>query len=953
MQNKHHFKKIEKNMQRLWQEQQIFTAKTNAKKQKKYILDMFPYPSGQGLHVGHLLGYYASDVVAIEQRMKGYEVLHPMGFDAFGLPAEQHAIETGQHPAITVEKNIANYTKLLKETSLSFDWQRSFSTTDPSYYRWTQWIFLQLFNSWYNKEKNCASPIQTLLTIFASHGNNTPATTGYIQQCFTSTEWLNMSETEKQKILSHYRLAYLSPQTVNWCPALGTVLANEEVKEGLSERGGHPVIRKQMMQWSLRIQPYADRLLEGLDNLDWSESIKETQRNWIGKSQGVDITFTLDKKLGNLQVFTTRIDTIFGATFLALAPEHPCIQKIITYQEATQNDFLLASEIDFSPEIEEMAMPIVDTTDALLLQQLKDYIAHTKCLSEKERMQQKDTPGMFTGHYAIHPLTLQKIPIFIADYVLMHYGLGAIMGVPAHDQRDYDFAKHFNLPIIQVIDQDNITESAYAEKEGKLIHSHFANGLSVAEAQQKIMQVLAEKKQGEKTIKYRLHDPVFARQRYWGEPLPIYFKEGIPTPLSEKELPLELPNINNYQPTTTGEPPLARAPQWHIGENPLETSTMPAWAGSSWYFLRYMDPENTQEFVSKKAYHYWQQVDLYVGGKEHATGHLIYARFFTKFLYDLGYISIDEPFQKLFNQGMIQNFSQLVYRIKDTNKFVSHGLHHQYDTTPLRIDINLVKNNRLDIEAFKQWRPDFNDATFILENGEYICGELLEKMSKSKHNSISPEPILEKYGADILRLYLLFLGPAQQDKPWSEKGIQGVARFIKKVFMLFDRYQAKANTQNKISDEVCKALHKAIQQVQRGIDRFTFNTSISALMILVNTFSTLSHTPDKTTIEDFIRLLAPFAPHTAEHLWQLLGHKTSVIHSGFPICNPIYLEEETIMYPVTINGKLRATIVCDREDNEENAKQKALAHPCIQKWLKEKKIKKIIFIHKRMINIVV
>ncbi len=947
--------KIEKEAQAFWREHKVFEAEIDPKKKKKYILDMFPYPSGALLHVGHLLGYYASDVMAIYARMQGYAVLHPMGFDAFGLPAEQHAIETGEHPAVSVKKHIKNYKQLLKRVGLSFDWRRSFSTTAPSYYRWTQWIFLQLFDSWYNKETDRAERIGTLVAIFEKAGNNTAATAGYKHARFTAAEWCSMSPEKQQKVLGCYRLAYVAAQYVNWCPALGTVLANDEVKDGRSERGGHVVERKKMMQWCLRMRPYADRLLSGLEQLDWPSSIKEVQRHWIGKSKGVEVVFaSAEKALGSVHVFTTRLETIFGVTFVALAPEHPLVEKIVRFQEAaiekSNNPSTISPETDLMLGMEVMnAVP--ESPSKLWLKRLKAYLAHAKNIAVRARVMEAGPSGVFTGCYAVHPLTGKKVPIFVAAYVLMDYGLGAVMGVPAHDERDYAFAKQFNLPVVQVIGGGD--KIPYEGKEGKMVNAGSLNGLSVGRAYEQLLSLLSAKGQARRSTQYRLHDPVFARQRYWGEPVPIYFKEGLPCPLPEKKLPLRLPQVDSYKPTQDGAAPLARAAQWEVDGWPLETSTMPSWAGSSWYFLRYMDPKNRRALAGLKALNYWQAVDVYVGGKEHATGHLIYARFFTKFLYDRGYVPMEEPFSRLFNQGMIQSFSQLVYRIKGTNKFVSHGLRKGYTTTALRVAIDLVKKRRLDVEAFKKWRPDLANATFILEDGEYICGALLEKMSKSKYNTISPAPIIKKYGADVLRLYMLFLGPIQQDKPWSVEGIQGIARFIKRVFAFFDRYLCSKIEGKGPSDAMLSALHEAIYRVERGVDRFAFNTSISALMVLINRLQhDLAHIPNRAMMEDVVRLLAPFAPHIAEYLWRRLGRKKSVMYAGFPTYNPAYMEAKNVMYPIAVNGKRRAEMSCSIDDDEHAVTQRALQHMNIQRWIKGKQVKKVIFVHKRMVNIV-
>ena len=921
---------------------------------------MFPYPSGSGLHVGHLLGYFASDVVAIQKRMEGYDVLHPIGFDAFGLPAEQYAIDTGQHPAVTSKENIRAYKRLLKAAGLSFDWDREVTTTDPAYYRWTQWIFLAFFNSWYNKETDRAESIDTLLATFEVEGNR-----GIQAACskgiplFSGDEWRKMSPQAQAKILSGYRLAYLSKAKVNWCPALGTVLANDEVQDGLSERGGHPVVQKEMWQWQLRMTAYADRLLDGLTGLDWPAPIKEMQSNWIGKSMGAEVSFTLTGGLtGDIKVFTTRLDTLFGVTYLALAPEHPLVDKIIAWQKSQQRDIEhpMGSSPDADTDVGINGLPPVGG-DPLCrdFAAIEKYVAYAKNLNERTRMQAtKAARGIFTGLYVLHPFTGAKVPVWIADYVLPNYGSGAIMAVPAHDQRDYLFAKHFDLPIIAVVRGGDISEKAYEAKEGALVNSDFGNGLSVGEAQEMFLKRLQEQKKGKAALYYRLRDPVFGRQRYWGEPFPIYYKEGMPCALSAEELPLVLPAIESYKPSATGKPPLSRAEKWHTAAgHPLEQTTMPAWAGSSWYFLRYMDPHNKAAFVDREAVNYWGAVDLYVGGKEHATGHLIYARFFTKFLHDLGLVSIKEPFQKLVNQGMIQAFSRFVYRIKGTNQFVSHGLKDQYDTAALRVDISLVKKDVLDIEGFKAWRPDLAEATFILEDGAYICGRALEKMSKSKYNTIDPYPIIQQYGADGLRLYLLFLGPITQSKPWCIEGIEGTARFMKKVWRLFHQQGDKCvyYTDGEPGEAAQKVLHKTIAQVRLGLARYAFNTSISALMICVNELLKLQCT-DKIILQKFTSLLAPFAPHMAEFLWQSLGQKGSVIVCPFPKENARFLQEDSVSYPVAINGKVRAKYVCKPDIDEYSLKEAVLALPQIKKYIAKTKVTKIIIIKQKMVNIV-
>ncbi len=936
---KYDFTSVEKEIQTYWAKEATWKANNTAKRPKRYILDMFPYPSGAGLHVGHLLGYFASDTLAIQSRMLGHEVLHPMGFDAFGLPAEQYAINTGQHPAITVKENIAAYKKVLKRAGLTFDWDREFSTTDPAYYRWTQWIFLQLFSSWYNKKTDQAESIESLCTHFATEGNrDIEAACHEDTPIFSAEMWQGMTPEKKAEILACYRLAYLSETAVNWCPGLGTVLANDEVEGGLSVRGGYRVEQKKMSQWSLRITAYADRLLAGLAGLDWSNALKETQRNWIGKSIGTTLTFqgTDEAFPFQIETFTTRTETLFGVTYLVLAPEHPLVTQMISW----------------SPKIAQLA----EQNPSLLAQinELKKHVAKSKNHSERERLQKaNEIAGIFTGFCATHPLTGQPIPIWVGDYVLMTYGTGAVMGVPAHDERDYAFAKHFSLPIIPVISGGNVTEAAHVAKKGKLINSGFVNGLDIPTAQKTLVEHLEKEGKARATTHYRLRDAVFSRQRYWGEPFPIYYKNGTPHPISTEDLPLKLPAIQVYKPSPTGRPPLSRANDWTYKGHPIAEDTMPAWAGSSWYFLRYIDPKNNQAFVGKEAVTYWGAVDFYLGGKEHATGHLIYARFWTKFLHDLDFVPFSEPFKKLVNQGMIQSPSQFVYRIKGTNQFVSAGLKDHHETTPLRVSINLVQNGILNQAQFKKWRPDFTNATFILEDGHYHCGQAIEKMSKSKHNTIDPLPIIDRYGADALRLYLLFLGPIEQSKPWMLEGIEGVVRFTKKVWRLFHQPDGHFSpTDTPPSKPALQALHRAIKVVHTGIERFAFNTCVSGLMICVNKLLALQCT-SKAILKDFIAILAPFAPHMAEHLWQLAHEKGSVTQAPFPTYNPIYLEEDQIAYPIAINGKVRAKLTSPSNATQATLQEQAPKAPGIPKWLQGKKIKKIIVVPKRMINIVV
>ncbi len=917
----YNFKSIEPKWQSYWSTHQTFRANEDTSKPKYYILDMFPYPSGEGLHVGHPLGYIATDIVARYKRSKGYNVLYPMGFDAFGLPAEQYAIQTGQHPAITTAKNIARYKQQLQQIGLSYDWNREIATCDPAYYQWTQWIFKCLFNSWYDTQLNKARPIQELISIFEQTGNSRlQAATAEDISLFSAQDWQKMTEPAKQKILLSYRLAFLEETTVNWCPELGTVLANEEVKDGVSERGGYPVLQKKMQQWSLRITAYADRLLEGLETVDWPIPTKEMQRKWIGRSTGAVINFEVVGQKYTIAVFTTRPDTIFGVSYLAIAPEHPLVPTLTTaeYQEAVQT-----------------------------------YITQATNRSERDRLADvKHISGQFTGAYAVHPFTGQPIPIWIADYIVEGYGTGAIMAVPAHDSRDYSFAQHFQLPIIPVIADVDISQEAYTDKTGVLTNSDFLNGLGVEAAIQKAIQQLEALQIGKAKTTYRLRNAIFSRQRYWGEPFPIYYKAGMPYTLPDEDLPLELPPVKDYKPTPTGQPPLANATSWQAktGE-PLELNTMPGWAGSSWYFFRYMDPHNTERFVGADKQAYWQAVDLYVGGAEHTTGHLIYARFWTKFLYDLGYVDIEEPFSKLINQGMIQGKSSFVYRIKGTNQFVSYNLRNQYDTVPMHVSIEFVQNNILDIAAFKKWRPELDTATFVLEDGKYICGSEVEKMSKSKYNVVNPDAIIEKYGADTLRLYTMFLGPIDQSKPWDTHGIEGVFRFLVKVWRLFHPTDTVLHDQAPTQAQL-KVIHKTIKKIEDDIQRYAFNTAVSNLMIGVNELTTLK-CYNKAILQDLLVLLAPFAPHLAEELWQHLGHTQSITLAPFPTYQEQYLQETAYEYPVAVNGKLRTKLTFSLDMTPQAMEQQVLAHETIQKWLQGQKPKKVIIVSQKMINIVI
>ena len=926
---------IEKKWQRYWSEHKTFKAENQSDKPKYYVLDMFPYPSGAGLHVGHPLGYIASDIVARYKRHQGFNVLHPMGYDAYGLPAEQYAIQTGTHPEITTNKNIKRYRQQLDQIGFSFDWDREVRTSDPEYYKWTQWTFIQLFESWYNKKSDKAEPIAGLKEIFEKEGNQNIDAVCDETQAFSAEEWKNKSDIEQQEILMHYRLAYLSETLVNWCPALGTVLANDEVKDGLSERGGHPVERKLMKQWSLRITAYAQRLLDGLETVDWPDSLIEMQRNWIGRSEGASLHFQLAKTDGSekqaegIEVFTTRPDTLFGATFMVLAPEHELVESITTAEQK---------------------------------EKVTKYIQWAKNRSERERMTEvKKVTGEFTGAYAINPLNHQEVPIWVADYVLAGYGTGAIMAVPAHDSRDFAFARHFELPIIQVVAEpdkeptDTATwEESFDSKDGVIINSGFINGMKVKEAITATIKKLEEMGVGTGKINYRLRDAIFSRQRYWGEPFPMYYKDGMPQPLKEEELPLELPEVDKYLPTETGAPPLARAKNWTTKEGyPLETNTMPGFAGSSGYYLRYMDPRNNKEYFSKEANQYWRNVDLYIGGDEHAAGHLIYSRFWNKFLFDLGLVCEAEPFKKLINQGKIQGRSSFVYRIQGTNQFVSYGLRKQYDTQALHVDINLVENDVLDTEAFKNWMPDYKEAEFILEDGKYICGHEVEKMSKSKHNVQNPDDLIERYGADTLRLYEMFLGPIDQHKPWDTQGIEGVYRFLKKMWRLyFDGNDQLIVTDDKALENELKVLHKTIKKIRDDIERFSFNTGVSAYMICANELSDLK-CHKREILEPLTILLEPYAPHMAEELWSKLGHEGSISDVDFPEYDEQYLKEDHFEYPVSFNGKVRFKLSLPVDATPSVVEKAALEAEEAQRWLEGKTVRKVIVVPKRIVNIVV
>ena len=919
---------IEKKWQKYWENHKTFKAKVDQTKPKYYSMDMFPYPSGAGLHVGHPLGYIASDVISRYKRIKGFNVLHPMGFDAFGLPAEQYAIETGQHPAITTEQNIARYKEQLKNIGFSFDWEKEVQTCDPNYYKWTQWIFMKLFDSWYNYDVDKAADIDTLITIFEKQGNaNVNAASDDDVPAFNAEEWKKFDEKEQSDLLLKYRLTYLAKTAVNWCPELGTVLSNDEVKDGFSERGGYPVIRKNMMQWSMRITAYTERLLEGLDRIDWPEPLREMQRNWIGKSTGAEVSFKTEGKNVDISVFTTRIDTIYGVTFLAISPESAFVNQLTTpdYQKT-----------------------------------VKEYVDVAKNRSERDRMSDvKNVSGVFTGSYAIHPFTGGQIPIWVADYVLAGYGTGAVMAVPSGDQRDYDFAKHFNLPIVTVYDVQNIEENADPTKNGKMVNSGILNGLTFEEAIKKATDFIEEKGIGAGKINYRIRDAIFARQRYWGEPVPVYFKDGIPQLVDVKDLPIVLPEVDKYLPTEDGDPPLGRAtdftysPPGSSESYPLELSTMPGWAGSSWYWFRYMEANNDNEFVSKEAQEYWQAVDLYIGGSEHATGHLLYSRFWCKFLYDMGLVKEDEPFKKLINQGMIQGRSNFVYRIIGTNIFVSNNLRKEHKCTRIHVDVNIVYNDELDIEAFKSWRPDLKNAEFILEEGKYICGYEVEKMSKRLYNVVNPDDIVSQYGADTLRLYEMFLGPLEQFKPWNTSGIDGVFKFLRKMWNLFHDENEQFNiSEATATKEELKAIHKTIKKVEEDIERYSFNTPVSAFMICVNELTALKCNK-REVLEALVLIVSPYAPHIAEELWQLLGHEGGVSRASYPKFNEAYLKEDAHEYPISINGKMRAKMKLAQDLSKEAIEKEVLASEAVQKWTAGKTPKKVIIVHNKIVNIVV
>lgn len=917
-------KSIESRWQNYWRDNNIYKVDIDNSKPKFYVLDMFPYPSGAGLHVGHPLGYIASDIYARYKRQRGFNVLHPMGYDAYGLPAEQYAIQTGQHPEITTSQNIARYRSQLDKIGFCYDWSREIRTCDPDYYKWTQWVFIQMFNSYYDTQLQKAAPIKNIEEKFAASGTADIHASCSEELTFTADEWNKMTEKDKNDVLMNYRIAYLGNTMVNWCPKLGTVLANDEVSEGVSIRGGYPVEQKVMCQWCLRVGAYAQRLLEGLEKVDWTDSLKETQRNWIGRSEGAEMVFKIDGSDVDMTIFTTRADTVFGVTFMVLAPESEYVDRITV------------------PERK---------------QEVKDYIAAIKNKTERERLMDKKVSGVFTGSYAVNPLSGAKIPVWVSDYVLAGYGTGAIMAVPAHDSRDYAFARHFNLPVIPLIEGADVSEASFDAKEGKMINSAGPelnlNGMDVKEAIAAAKEFIEKKGIGKVKVNYRLRDAIFSRQRYWGEPFPVYYKDNMPYMMDEKQLPLLLPEVDKYLPTESGEPPLGRAKNWVTADGyPIELCTMPGFAGSSAYYLRYMDPHNKEALVSREANDYWRNVDLYVGGTEHATGHLIYSRFWNKFLYDLGLVCEDEPFRKLINQGMIQGRSNFVYRIKDTNTFVSYNLRKDYDVTPIHVDVNIVSNDILDTERFRAWRPEFNDAEFILEDGKYVCGYAVEKMSKSMFNVVNPDDIVERYGADTLRLYEMFLGPVEQSKPWDTNGIDGVNRFIKKLWNLFYKGDEFIVESGEPTKDNLKSIHKLIKKITQDIENFSYNTSVSAFMICVNEL-TQQKCHNALVLQQLVTLLAPFAPHVAEELWHALGNEKSVCDAEWPAYDEKYLKEDNVKYPVSFNGKVRFNIEVPAETPREEVEKIALGHEDAAKWIEGKTIRKIIVVPGKIVNVVV
>ena len=941
----YNFNEIEQKWQKRWKENKTYRIVENEEKKKFYVLNMFPYPSGAGLHVGHPLGYIASDIFARFKRLQGYNVLNPMGYDAYGLPAEQYAIQTGQHPAITTEQNINRYREQLDKIGFCFDWDREIRTCDPNYYHWTQWTFIKMFNSYYDNDAKCAKPIAELIEKFSKEGSagiNAACTREFE---ITADEWNGMSEVAKQETLMNWRIAFLNETMVNWCPALGTVLANDEVVDGVSERGGFPVVQKKMKQWCLRVSAYAQRLLDGLDNIDWTESLKETQRNWIGRSEGTEMQFRIKESDIEFTIFTTRADTIFGVTFMVLAPESELVAQVTTEAQKAE---------------------------------VEAYLDRTKKRTERERMIDRNVTGVFTGAYAINPITGEEIPVWVSDYVLSGYGTGAIMAVPAHDSRDYAFAKHFGIEVRPLIEGCDVSEESFDAKEGIMTNSPVAkfadcrlnlNGLTVKDAIAATKKFVTENKLGRVKVNFRLRDAIFSRQRYWGEPFPIYYKDGVPYPIPEESLPLELPEVEKFLPTESGEPPLGHAKMWAWDtknncivskENvdnetvfPLELNTMPGFAGSSAYFLRYMDPRNGNALVSKEANAYWENVDLYVGGKEHATGHLIYSRFWNMFLFDTGVSTKEEPFQKLINQGMIQGRSNFVFRIKDTNKFVSLNLSKEYDVTPLHVDVNIVSNDILDIDAFRAWRPEYADAEFILEDGKYICGWAVEKMSKSMFNVVNPDIIVEKYGADTLRMYEMFLGPIEQSKPWDTNGIDGCHRFLRKMWgVFFDKNDNLAITDEEPTKEELKSLHKLIKKTTEDIPAFSYNTTVSAFMICLNELTALKCNK-KAILEKFVVVLSPFAPHICEELWEIMGNTTTICDAEWPAYNEEYLKEDTVKYTISFNGKARFTLDFAADATNADIEATVLANENSQKYIDGKPIKKVIIVPKKIVNIVI
>ncbi len=915
----YNFRQLEKKWQEQWKKEGAYTVSNDSTKPKFYVLDMFPYPSGAGLHVGHPLGYIASDIFARFKRLQGFNVLHPMGYDAFGLPAEQYAIEHGVHPAVSTEQNIDNFRKQLDNVGFCFDWSREVRTSDPKYYKWTQWIFLQLFNAWYNRKLDKADSISNLVAIFEKEGNAHHPCPGEPSVQFNAAEWKALGNKHRADILMNYRLAYCGYGEVNWCEALGTVLANDEVINGVSERGGHPVVKKKLRQWYLRITEYADRLLEGLERIDFSDAMKEMQTNWIGKSYGAEIDFKIAGNNKQLRVYTTRPDTIFGVDFMVIAPEHELIASI---------------------------------TPAAQQQAVEEYITYVKSRSERERMAEKKITGVFTGAYAVNPFNGREIPIWISEYVLAGYGTGAIMAVPCGDERDFKFARHFSIPITNIIGDQFDGTDANPTKDAKLENSDFLNGMIMRDAIDVAISKLESMGIGTRKVNFRMRDAAFSRQRYWGEPFPITWENGIAIPLDEEELPLELPTVDSYSPGPEGEGPLANIPEWVARH--LETNTMPGYAGSSWYFLRYMDPHNDKAFCDRKASDYWGQVDLYIGGTEHAVGHLLYSRMWTKALYDLGHIGHDEPYKKLVNQGMIQGSSRFVYRIKGTtNKYVSFGLKDQYETDALHVDVNIVDGTELDTEAFKKWKPDYADAEFILEDGKYICGAEVEKMSKRYYNVVNPDDIVNKYGADTFRMYEMFLGPVEISKPWDTKGIEGVHRFLKKLWRLFyDEVKGQVWKDEKATDQEWKVLHKTIKKIQDDTERFSFNTAVSAFMICINDLADLKCNK-KEILQPLLILLTPYAPHVCEELWHLLGNTTSVLDAAYPKLEEKYLVESSKEYPVSVNGKMRTTINISLDATQETVEGIVLANDVIQKWLEGKQPKKVIYVKGKMVNVVI